>query len=174
MRFLKKHPYVIAGGIFVAVLAMLVWMFPGSRQIDVTFTATEYRPDDLDFAEEHLVTIKGLDSRQRFSGGSFQGTISVSGLEKLSQSQNMSVSLSKLSGKREGLNLVVCDASWELFAVYPNWEWDNVVFLLTDQENRFSSESARFLISGPADREAAFAMAKALTDGVEVLQGYFE
>jgi len=48
------------------------------------------------------------------------------------------------------------------------------VFLLSDRENRFGGESARFLISGSTDREAAFALAKELTDGVDVLQGYFE
>jgi len=71
MKLLRDHPV----SLFITCIALLVTMailnFPGSRAIDVTLTATEYRLDDPNFAAEHTVAIQGRDTRNLLGKGRF-------------------------------------------------------------------------------------------------------
>ena len=81
MKVSPRHSHLITAIILTALLVFLAWLFPGSREIDVTLTATEFRLDNPDYAVEHTVTIRGRDSRNHLGKGQLQGTISISGLE---------------------------------------------------------------------------------------------
>ena len=81
MKVIPRHSHLITAIIPTALLVFLAWLFPGSREIDVTLTATEFRLDNPDYAVEHTVTIRDRDSRNHLGKGQLQGTISISGLE---------------------------------------------------------------------------------------------
>jgi hypothetical protein len=148
---------VIAG---VAILAFLAWLFPGSREIDVTLTATEYRLDDPDFAVEHTVTIRGRDSRTRFGNGTFKGTISISGIEGMEEEREILASLGEhpiASGPHSDSRF------FPLSVLIPNWDYTAFVGLLGELQSDgavvIGGKHARFLVRGLADREKALVVA---------------
>ena len=65
----------------LANIIALILCFPGSRKIDMTLIATEYRFNDPDYAVEHTVTIRGYDTRNLLGRGNFKGTFAINGWE---------------------------------------------------------------------------------------------
>lgn len=166
MKAIRRHPYTAAIILLAAALAVLAWLFPGSRRIDVTLTVTEYRLDDPDFAVEHSLTLCGRDNRDRLGAGTFQGTISISGLEGMEAPTKILASLGRehsiVSGGFE-------DPDPLLSVLIPNWDYTELLGLLytidTDGTRSTGGPSARFFVSGPADRNAALATASRLAAG---------
>ena len=162
----KKTIYVVIAIVVVAILVLLAWLIPGSREIDVTLTATEYRLDDPDFAVEHTVTIRGRDSRTRFGSGEFNGTISISGIEGMEVESTV---LASIGCEHPFATEAIGEALLPFRVFIPNWDYTAFLVLLfdtnTDGTQSFRGEDARFLVSGSADREAALAVATELTKG---------
>ena len=162
----KKIIYAAIVIAVVAILALLAWLIPGSREIDVTLTATEYRLNDPDFAVEHTVTIRGRDSRTRFGSGSFVGTMSISGVEGMEIETTVLASI----GCEHPFAAAAVDEAPLPFRVFiPNWNYTAFLVLLVDIDadgtRRFGGDDTRFLVSGTADREAALAVAAELSKG---------
>ena len=162
----KKTIYIVIAMAVVAILALLAWLIPGSREIDVTLTATEYHLDDPDFAVEHTVTIRGRDSRTRFGSGTFKGTISISGIEGMEEEREILASLGEhpiASGTRSDSRF------FPLFVLIPNWDYTAFVGILAELQSDgtavFAGKHTRFLVSGSANREAALAVADELSKG---------
>ena len=166
-RMKKKIIYVVIAIAVVAILALLAWLIPGSREIDVTLTATEYRLDDPDFVVEHTVTIRGRDSRTRFGSGSFKGTISISGIEGMEDETTILASI----GCEHPYATGSFDAPFEppLSSFMPNWDYTAFLALFADVDadgiRSTGGDDAHFLVSGSADREAALAVAAELSKG---------
>lgn len=163
---MRRHPYVAAIILLAAALAVLVWLFPGSRRINVTLTATEYRLNDPDFAVEHSLTLCGRDERNRLGRGTFQGTVSISGLEGMEAPTKILVSLGREHSTVSG---GPGDPDLLLSVLIPNWDYTELLGLLstidTDGGHHTGGPSTRFFVSGPADRNAALATAFSLAAG---------
>lgn len=162
----KKTIYVVIVIAVVAILALLAWAIPGSREIDVTLIATEYRLDDPDFAVEHTVTIRGRDSRTRFGSGSFKGTISISGIEGMEEETEI---LASIGGEHPHARGGIHDRLIPLGVLIPDWDYSAFVALLaettSDNVRYLGGENARFLVSGPTNREDAIVLAAKLSKG---------
>ena len=125
----------------LAVLLTAVICLPFARKIDTTVTATEYRFDDPAYAVEHTVVICGHDTRNLLGYGVFEGTFAVSGFESGQEGWTFRVSFSD----KKSLGTA--------FSRRPSGETST---------GTFDPDTGRFLVSGPADREAAVAKAAAL------------
>lgn len=160
MRAIRRHPYLIAAIILAALLVFLAWLFPGSRNIDVTLTATEYRLDDPDYAVEHTVTIQGRDSRNRLGKGAFQGTIAISGLEGMEDATEV---LASLDSEYPLTTEAFREPTIPLSVLVPNWDYTEFLALLSNESadgvRSTGGASMRFLVSGPPDRDAALSKA---------------
>ena len=160
MKVIRRHPYAAAIFLLAALLMVLAWLFPGSRRIDVTLTVTEYRLDDPDFAVEHSLTLCGRDDRNRLGSGTFQGTISISGLEGMEAPTEIHASFGKYP--------IVSDSSGashpSLDILIPNRDYTELLGLLFTIETD-GTTSTRFFVSGSADRNAALATASRLAAG---------
>lgn len=165
MQTIRKHPLLTAAALLILLLALLAWLFPGSRNIDVTLTATEYRLDDPSVALEHTVTIRGRDSRNRFGRGTFQGTISVSGLDGMETDTDIMASYGKHPIATGSFRNRLCT----LGVLIPDWDYTAFLALLSttspDGGRHTGGSAARFLVSGPVDRDAAMALAAELAKG---------
>ncbi len=164
MKAIRRHPYLIAAIILAALLVFLAWMFPGSRNIDVTLTATEYRLDDPGYAVEHTVTIQGRDSRNRLGKGAFQGTIAISGLEGMEDATEV---LASLGSAHPLATAAFREPTIPLSVLVPNWDYTEFLALLSDESadgvRSTGGASMRFLVSDPPDRDAALFKAAELT-----------
>lgn len=164
----KKTIYVVIAIAVVAILALLAWLIPGSREIDVTLTATEYRLDDPNFAVEHTVTIRGRDSRTRFGSGSFVGTMSISGVEGMEIETTV---LASVGCEHPTTYAPDIDPPFSvpLGSFIPNWDYTAFLGILSvidsDGNRHTGGDDACFLVSGSADREAALAVAAELSKG---------
>lgn len=172
MKLLRDHPIPVFIAAFILILAGVLLNHAWEQDVDVTLTATEYRLDDPDYAVEHTVTIRGRDARSLWGKGRFEGTVSVSGLEGLEEEQAIVLSF---PDRRECI-LSVMDEDGRvrtgghvLGDVFPNRDYSEFVWLLANEVHEtdasYGGGSARFLISGPAGRETAFALGAKLTKG---------
>ena len=155
----------------LAVLAAAIVCLPFARKIDTTVTATEYRFDDPAYAVEHTVVICGHDTRNLLGYGVFEGTFAVSGFESGQEGWSFRVSFSKKSlrtafSRRPSGETCTRD----LFHLRADRDWSDFAGLIMEVSDKadhsssgtFDPDTGRFLVSGPADREAAVAKAAAL------------
>lgn len=170
---MKRSRVVLTVCAVLALAVLAAVCLPFTRSIDTTLTATEYRFDDPDYAVEHTVTIRGHDTRNLLGKGRFEGTVSVSGLEGLDGEQGLVITFLK-SIQREGFVSAVDEAGFVtgggVFGpVLPSRDYSEFVWILAyevhDDGASYGGASARFLISGPAGRESAFALGAKLTKG---------
>ena len=155
-----------------AALAAAIVCLPVSREINTTAAATEYRLDDPAYAVEHTVTIQGRDARNLLGHGHFEGMFAVSGFESGQSGWALHVSFPL---RRAASNAYSQDpegqpCTRDLFCLLANRDWSSFAGLImevTDHADQsssgnFSPDSGRFLVSGPADRDAAVARAAEL------------
>lgn len=175
MKVLCDHPIPLFIAVLALILTGVLLNHAWEQDVDVTLTATEYRQDDPDYAVEHTVTLRGRDARNFFGKGRFEGTVSISGLTGLEEELAIVLSFPKAEGRVslvEGLVSLV-DESGEVHAggkmlgpVFPSRDYTQFVWFLADEVSEDdASYGSRFLISGPAGRETAFALAAKLTKG---------
>lgn len=168
MKILRDHPILIFIAVLALILAGVLLNHAWERAVDVTLTATEYRLDDPDYAVEHIVTLRGHGARNFWGKGRFDGTVSISGLAGLEKEQAIVLSFHP---KVEGLVSLV-DESGEVHAggemlgpVFPSRNYTKFVWLLANSPDEAGAYGRRYLITGPAGREAAFSLAAELTKG---------
>lgn len=175
----KGERGVLLGAVIVTAFVALAWMLPTSRQIDTTLTAVEYRFGDPDYVVEHTVTIRGRDTRNRLGRGTFEGSIAVQGWETAGEDWTFRVTFpleerafnieasssdDSFSQVRDICSLTV-DRDWTAFvALLPEERWGDD----GSHSARFDPETGRFLVSGPADREAALLRAAELSRGTVI------
>ena len=158
------------------LLTALTLCFPGSRKIDTTLIATEYRFNDPDDAVEHTVTIRGYDTRNLLGRGNFKGTFAVSGWETAQEGWTAYVQFPIPSDSYFNMNFN--DPSGQAitrntFSMLADRDWTCFVGLILESTEHsdgtvtgsFAPETGRFLVSGPPDRTAALAMASELAKG---------
>ena len=156
----------------LAVLLTAVICLPFARKIDTTATATEYRFNDPAYAVEHTVVIHGHDTRNLLGYGHFEGTFAVSGFES---GQPGWMIYTVFSNKKSLRTTYSSNPSGEpctrdLFCLWANRDWSSFAGLIMEvtdhadhsSSGNFSPDSGRFLVSGPADRDAAVARAAKL------------
>ena len=171
----------------LAVLLTAVICLPFARKIDTTVTATEYRFDDPAYTVEHTVVIHGHDTRNLLGYGVFEGTFAVSGFESGQEGWTFRVSF---SGKKSLGTAFSRRPSGEactrdLFHLRADRDWSDFAGLIMEVSDKadhsstgtFDPDTGRFLVSGPAGREAAMARAAELYQrdlyyrGIFTLQG---
>ena len=156
----------------LAVLLTAVICLPFARKIDTTVTATEYRFDDPSYAVEHTVVIQGYDTRNLLGYGEFTGIFAVSGFESWQANCRTSFGFFR---KGPSVNISCLMPSGELragslFHLRADRDWSDFAGLIMEVSDTadhsstgtFDPDTGRFLVSGPADREAAVAKAAAL------------
>ena len=156
----------------LAVLLTAVICLPFARKIDTTVTATEYRFDDPAYAVEHTVVICGHDTRNLLGYGVFEGTFAVSGFESGQEGWTFRVSFSdkKSLGTAFSRRPSGEACTRDLFHLLADRDWSDFAGLIMEVSDTadhsstgtFDPDTGRFLVSGPADREAAVAKAAAL------------
>ena len=156
----------------LAVLLTAVICLPFARKIDTTVTATEYRFNDPAYAVEHTVVIHGHDTRNLLGYGVFEGTFAVSGFESGQEGWTFRVSFSDKKSLGTAFsrrpNGETCTR--DLFHLRADRDWSDFAGLIMEVSDKaghtstgnFDPDTGRFLVSGPADREAAVAKAAAL------------
>ena len=155
-----------------AALAAAIVCLPVSREINTTAAATEYRLDDPTYAVEHTVTIQGRDARNLLGYGHFEGTFAVSGFESGQEGWTFRVSFSdkKSLGTAFSRRPSGEACTRDLFHLRADRDWSDFAGLIMEVSDKadhsssgtFDPDTGRFLVSGPADREAAVAKAAAL------------
>ena len=156
----------------LAVLAAAIVCLPFARKIDTTVTATEYKFNDPSYAVEHTVVIQGYDTRNLLGYGEFTGTFAVSGFESWQTNCRTSFGFFR---KGPSVNTSCLMPSGELrtgslFYLRASRDWSDFAGLIMEVSDKaghtstgtFDPDTGRFLVSGPADREAAVAKAAAL------------
>ena len=167
---MKKRVLLTLCGI--AALAAAIVCLPVSREINTTAAATEYRLDDPAYAVEHTVTIQGRDARNLLGYGHFEGTFAVSGFES---GQPGWMIYTVFSNKKSLRTTYSSNPSGEpctrdLFCLWVNRDWSSFAGLIMEVSDKadnsstgtFDPDTGRFLVSGPADRDAAVARAAKL------------
>lgn len=155
-----------------AALAAAIVCLPVSREINTTAAATEYRLDDPAYAVEHTVTIQGRDARNLLGYGVFEGAFAVSGFESGQKGWTFRVSFSdkKSLGTAFSRRPSGEACTRDLFHLRADRDWSDFAGLIMEVSDKaghtsigtFDPDTGRFLVSGPADREAAVAKAAAL------------
>ena len=156
----------------LAVLLTAVICLPFARKIDTTVTAAEYRFNDPAYAVEHTVVIHGHDTRNLLGYGVFEGTFAVSGFESGQEGWTFRVSFSdkKSLGTAFSRRPSGETCTRDLFHLRADRDWSDFAGLIMEVSDKadhsssgtFDPDTGRFLVSGPADREAAVAKAAAL------------
>ena len=167
----------------LAVLLTAVICLPFARKIDTTVTATEYRFNDPAYAVEHTVVIHGHDTRNLLGYGHFEGTFAVSGFES---GQPGWMIYTVFSNKKPLRTTYSSNPSGEpctrdLFCLWANRDWSDFAGLIMEVSDKadhsstgtFDPDTGRFLVSGPADREAAMARAAELYQRDPYYRGIF-
>ena len=166
---MKKRVILIL--LVLAVLLTAVICLPFARKIDTTVTATEYRINDPAYAVEHTVVICGHDTRNLLGYGVFEGTFAVSGFESGQEGWTFRVSFSdkKSLGTAFSRRPSGETCTRDLFHLRADRDWSDFAGLIMEvtdhadhSSGNFSPDSGRFLVSGPADRDAAVARAAKL------------
>ena len=156
----------------LAVLAAAIVCLPFARKIDTTVTATEYRFDDPSYAVEHTVVIQGYDTRNLLGYGEFTGIFAVSGFESWQANCRTSFGFFR---KGPSVNISCLMPSGELragslFHLRADRDWSDFAGLIMEVSD---PDTGRFLVSGPADREAAMARAAELYQRDPYYRGIF-
>ena len=167
----------------LAVLAAAIVCLPFARKIDTTVTATEYRFDDPSYAVEHTVVIQGYDTRNLLGYGEFTGIFAVSGFESWQANCRTSFGFFR---KGPSVNISCLMPSGELragslFHLRADRDWSDFAGLIMEVSDTadhsstgtFDPDPGRFLVSGPADREAAMARAAELYQRDPYYRGIF-
>ena len=167
----------------LAVLAAAIVCLPFARKIDTTVTATEYKFNDPSYAVEHTVVIQGYDTRNLLGCGEFTGTFAVSGFESWQTNCRTSFGFFR---KGPSVNTSCLMPSGELrtgslFYLRASRDWSDFAGLIMEVSDTadhtstgtFDPDTGRFLVSGPADREAAMARAAELYQRDPYYRGIF-
>ncbi len=175
----KRSRVVLITCVVLLLLAALILCFPGSRKIDMTLIATEYRFNDPDYAVEHTVTIRGYDTRNLLGRGYFKGTFAVSGWETARKGWTAYVQFPIRSGSYFNMNFN--DPSGQAitrntFSMLADRNWTHFAGLILESTERsvgtvtgsFDPGTGRFLVSGPPDRTAALSLASELAKGTSL------
>ena len=166
----------------LAVLLTAVICLPFARKIDTTVTATEYKFNDPSYAVEHTVVIQGYDTRNLLGYGEFRGTFAVSGFESGQEGWSFRVSFSKKSlGTAFSRRPSGETCTRDLFHLRADRDWSDFAGLIMEVSDTadhtstgtFDPDTGRFLVSGPADREAAMARAAELYQRDPYYRGIF-
>ena len=167
----------------LAVLLTAVICLPFARKIDTTVTATEYRFNDPAYAVEHTVVICGHDTRNLLGYGEFRGTFAVSGFESGQEGWTFRVSFSdkKSLGTAFSRRPSGETCTRDLFHLRADRDWSDFAGLIMEVSDTadhsstgtFDPDTGRFLVSGPADREAAMARAAELYQRDPYYRGIF-
>ena len=177
---MKRSRVVLTVCAVLALAVLTAVCLPFTRSIDATLTATEYRFDDPDYAVEHTVTIQGYDTRNLLGRGKFEGTFAVSGFETAEDGQAAYVTFPAPDTYGNAYFEVPHGngyiAAADIFSLLPNRNWTAFTALIQettqDQDGSlhgsFDPETARFLVSGPAGRDAALARALDLAKGTSL------
>ena len=161
------------------LLAVLTLCFPGSRKIDTTLIATEYRFNDPDYAVEHTITIRGYDTRNLLGRGTFEGTFAVSDWETAQEGWSAYIQFPIRSDSYFNMNFN--DPSGQAitrntFSMLADRDWTRFVGLILESTEHndgtvtgsFDPETGRFLVSGPPDRTVALTLASELAKGTSL------
>lgn len=167
----------------LAVLAAAIVCLPFARKIDTTVTATEYKFNDPSYAVEHTVVIQGYDTRNLLDCGEFRGIFAVSGFESWQANCRTSFGFFR---KGPSVNTSCLMPSGELrtgglFYLRASRDWSDFAGLIMEVSDTadhsstgtFDPDTGRFLVSGPADREAAMARAAELYQRDPYYRGIF-
>ena len=167
----------------LAVLLTAVICLPFARKIDTTVTATEYRFDDPSYAVEHTVVIQGYDTRNLLGCGEFTGTFAVSGFESGQDGWTFRVSFSDKKSLDTAFSRRPSGEPCprDLFHPRADRDWSDFAGLIMEVSDTadhsstgtFDPDTGRFLVSGPADREAAMARAAELYQRDPYYRGIF-
>ena len=167
----------------LAVLAAAIVCLPFARKIDTTVTATEYKFNDPSYAVEHTVVIQGYDTRNLLDCGEFRGIFAVSGFESGQEGWRFRVSFSdkKSLGTAFSRRPSGETCTRDLFHLRADRDWSDFAGLImevTDSAGHSISlfdpdNFGCFLVSGPADREAAMARAAELYQSDPYYRGIF-
>lgn len=166
----------------LAVLAAAIVCLPFARKIDTTVTATEYKFNDPSYAVEHTVVIQGYDTRNLLGYGEFTGTFAVSDFESGQEGWSFRVSFSKKSlGTAFSRRPSGETCTRDLFHLRADRDWSDFAGLIMEVSDTadhtstgtFDPDTGRFLVSGPADREAAMARAAELYQKDPYYRGIF-
>ena len=166
----------------LAVLAAAIVCLPFARKIDTTVTATEYKFNDPSYAVEHTVVIQGYDTRNLLGYGEFTGTFAVSGFESGQDGWTFRVSFSKKSlGTAFSRRPSGETCTRDLFHLRADRDWSDFAGLIMEVSDTadhsstgtFDPDTGRFLVSGPAGREAAMARAAELYQRDPYYRGIF-
>ena len=178
---MKKRVILIL--LVLAVLLTAVICLPFARKIDTTVTATEYRFNDPAYAVEHTVMICGHDTRNLLGYGVFEGTFAVSGFESGQEGWTFRVSFSdkKSLGTAFSRRPSGEACTRDLFHLRADRDWSDFAGLIMEVSDTadhsstgtFDPDTGRFLVSGPADREAAMARAAELYQRDPYYRGIF-
>ena len=179
---MKKR--VLLSVCILTVLAAAIVCLPFARKIDTTVTATEYKFNDPSYAVEHTVVIQGYDTRNLLGYGEFTGTFAVSGFESGQDGWTFRVSFSdkKSLGTAFSRRPSGETCTRDLFHLRADRDWSDFAGLImevSDTADHYSStgtfdpDTGRFLVSGPADREAAMARAAELYQRDPYYRGIF-
>lgn len=157
----------------LAVLLTAVICLPFARKIDTTVTATEYRFNDPAYARG----AHGRDLRSRPPGTCWataflRAPLPVSGFESGQEGWTFRVSFSdkKSLGTAFSRRPSGEACTRDLFHLRADRDWSDFAGLIMEVSDKadhsssgtFDPDTGRFLVSGPADREAAVAKAAAL------------
>ena len=178
---MKKRVILIL--LVLAVVLTAVICLPFARKIDTTVTATEYRFNDPAYAVEHTVMICGHDTRNLLGHGHFEGTFAVSGFES---GQPGWMIYTVFSNKKSLRTTYSSNPSGEpctrdLFHLRADRDWSDFAGLIMEVSDTadhsstgtFDPDTGRFLVSGPADREAAMARVAELYQRDPYYRGIF-
>lgn len=167
----------------LAVLAAAIVCLPFARKIDTTVTATEYKFNDPSYAVEHTVVIQGYDTRNLLGYGEFTGIFAVSGFESGQEGWTFRVSFSdkKSLGTAFSRRPSGETCTRDLFHLRADRDWSDFAGLIMEVSDTadhtstgiFDPDTGRFLVSGPADREAAMARAAELYQRDPYYRGIF-
>ena len=167
----------------LAVLAAAIVCLPFARKIDTTVTATEYKFNDPSYAVEHTVVIQGYDTRNLLGCGEFRGIFAVSGFESGQDGWTFRVSFSdkKSLGTAFSRRPSGETCTRDLFHLRADRDWSDFAGLIMEVSDTadhtstgtFDPDTGRFLVSGPADREAAMARAAELYQRDPYYRGIF-
>lgn len=171
----KRTRIVLIVSTVLALAVIAAVCLPFTWRIDTSLTAVEYRFDDPDYAVKHTVTIRGYDTRNVLGRHrKFVGTFAVSGFETAEDGwvAHVTFPIPETYGNTyfevpHGNGYITAA---DMFSLLPNRNWTSFTALIQetsqDQDGglhgSFDPETARFLVSGPAGRDAALYRAQDL------------
>ena len=152
----------------LAVLLTAVICLPFARKIDTTVTATEYRFNDPAYAVEHTVVICGHDTRNLLGYGVLRAPLPSAALKAVRRGWTFRVSFSDKKSlgtafsRRPKWGKPAPGTSFTCGLTGTGPDFAGLIMEVSDTADHsstgtFDPDTGRFLVSGPADREAAVA-----------------